>query len=737
MAIDDMFKMNEWEIKRFLIIVSSIQLMMWGLIGLDLLNYHIPFIRQAVGFVYITFVPGILFVRILRLHNARAIEVLLYSIGSSIAIAMFAGAFLNFIFTILSIPGPISLIPLTAVLSTIVLAMCAICYKVDRPVYDYIGKDNKAERNDILLITAIALSIIPVICIAGACIVNFYDNNLLLMLLIIVISAVIFFIAVKRKNMAGLYPFAIFIISFSLLFHSSLISSYINGWDIHIEYNLANNVLINSWWNHDIFSPVNSMLSIVMLAPIYSVMLNLDLTWVFKIVYPLIFSFVPVCLYVVFQKQTTELVATLSCIFFVSLFTFYTEMLALARQQIAELFFVLLILLIIRKEMEPVKRMALASIFTASLVVSHYGISYIYILLIVAVWLAGTLRRVLRDLMGKPGDDGEKGNMVNAIYIVLTVVFVLAWYAYTSHSSNLINLISVCSVIINNAFVDILNPATSQGLSLMFSKDFTFVHSMAKYLHLISQAFIVLGLVVCTLKLSRSKFDSQYLIISFISLGLCISGVVLPFFASSLNATRLYQISLIILAPFCIIGLKHAVEPINRLINLLTRTKLASRFNVILSLFLIVFLLLNTGFIYELLNDAPTSVSLSQENIRSYGNVNSKAEILYNDLNTFDQDVNSVTWCNSMLALELHELYTDLNTQHPCISYGKMYPSIITKNVSAIDPGSYLLFGYPSVRDNVVRESLSETFNMTDISGFLYNNSRIYDNGGGEVYMKE
>jgi hypothetical protein len=90
-----------------------------------------------------------------------------------------------------------------------------------------------------------------------------------------------------------------------------------------------------------------------------------------------------------------------------------------------------------------------------------------------------------------------------------------------------------------------------------------------------------------------------------------------------------------------------------------------------------------------------------------------------------------------MLALELHELYTDLNTQHPCISYGKMYPSIITKNVSAIDPGSYLLFGYPSVRDNVVRESLSETFNMTDISGFLYNNSRIYDNGGGEVYMKE
>lgn len=162
---------------------------------------------------------------------------------------------------------------------------------------------------------------------------------------------------------------------------------YIWGWDTHHEYYLSNLVIANPLWNSTIPYAVNTMLSIVMFAPIVSSICNMSLTWVFKIIYPLLFSLVPLGLYRVFQKQIDDKIAFLSCFFFVSLFMFYTEMLQLARQQIAELFFVLLILLMIDKNMDKTKRAFLSIVFGVSLVVSHYGLSYIYMFCLISAWL--------------------------------------------------------------------------------------------------------------------------------------------------------------------------------------------------------------------------------------------------------------------------------------------------------------------------------------------------------------
>lgn len=742
MDINKIIRMDEWNLKQFLIVMISIQLMMWGLIGLDLLNYHIPVIRQLIGFIYLTFIPGIIFVRILKLRTTGAIDVLLYSVGSSIAVTMFAGALINFIYTIFNVPEPISLTSLTAMLSIIILAMCFICYKVDAPICDYIGKNVNADLKDIQAIPLIALSIIPIICIVGAYLVNFYNSNLLLMLLIIMISLVIFLMIIKSKSVSTLYPLVIFIISFSLLFHNSLISMYITGWDIHLEYYLANLVLINNSWNPNFFSSVNSMLSIVMLAPIYSIMLNLDLTWVFKIVYPLIFSLVPVGLYQVFQKQTGKVTAFLACIFFMSLFTFYTEMLALARQQIAELFFVLLILLIISKEMKFKNRVILVTVFSVSLIVSHYGLSYIYIFFILVVWLLGTLKRGLPShfdiLKFNRNTADERDSIINIFYVILLIAFTLIWYTYTSQSSNLTNFASICSTIINNTFTDLLNPALAnpasvQGLDIILSKKLTFMHIMAKYLHLLCQAFIILGLIVTAIKVNKTKFNSQFLIMSFNGLLFCILGIILPYFSSSLNTTRLYQITLMVLAPFCIIGLTCTATYIGKVINTLKYINVNLMVSIVLSIFIITYLLLNSGFIYELLDDSPTSISLSQESIQKYGDLEDKSATLYNAINTFDQDIYSINWYKRVTNSAYQKLYTDLNTRHPCISYGMMADSnIISENVNSTPSGSYLLFGYPSVKENVVRTG-ETAINMTDILGYLLNDNKIYDNGGSEI----
>jgi uncharacterized membrane protein len=57
--------MNDCAIKKFLKVVLAIQLAIWGVIGLDVIGFQIPILRQLIGFVYLTFIPDILLLRIL------------------------------------------------------------------------------------------------------------------------------------------------------------------------------------------------------------------------------------------------------------------------------------------------------------------------------------------------------------------------------------------------------------------------------------------------------------------------------------------------------------------------------------------------------------------------------------------------------------------------------------------------------------------------------------------------
>ena len=85
--------MNDWEIKEFLWVVVPIQLAMLVVVGLDTLGLRLPYIQQFLGFIYLTFIPGIILLRILRLHGIDAIKTLLFTVGLSIAFLMLFGLY--------------------------------------------------------------------------------------------------------------------------------------------------------------------------------------------------------------------------------------------------------------------------------------------------------------------------------------------------------------------------------------------------------------------------------------------------------------------------------------------------------------------------------------------------------------------------------------------------------------------------------------------------------------------
>ena len=629
MQINNPLQMNDWAIKKFLTVVLAIQLAMWGVIGLDAIGLQIPILRQLIGFIYLTFIPGIIILRVLKLHKLSNIETLLYTVGLSIGTLMFTGLFMNMVYPLFGISGPISLLPLIITISVIVLVLCILSYVRDKDFSD----PSFIDVGGILSPPVLFLCLVPFLAILGTYFVNFYHNNILLMLMIVVIALIVLLIAFDKFIPKNLYPLAVFVIAISLLYHNSLISMYLWGWDIYYELYLTNLVKMNSIWDSTMYGSCNAMLSLVMLAPIYSIISDMSITWVFKIIYPLLFSIVPLGLYHVFQKQTNDKIAFLSCFFFVSLFTFYSQMLSLARQEIAELFLVLLILLMIDKNIDKIKRSFLLIVFGFSLAVSHYGLSYIYMFCLIFAWLLLVLaenpemqrwRNNLHAKFGRYKRDRPVGNpnflkikdrTISSTFVVLFIIFTLTWYMYVSSSTAFNTIVHIGDHIASSIFTDFLNPETAEGLDIILKEISSPLHKVTKYLHLLSQFFIFVGVIALMLKREVMKFEREYEAFTLINSVICFAGIAVPFFASSLKTTRLYQITLIFLVPFCVIGGITVFRGMAKMVRVSWTDKRVRHSLNVLSVFFVLLLLFNSGFVYEIADDRPRSISLSSDAI--------------------------------------------------------------------------------------------------------------------------
>ncbi|MEM2144624.1 MAG: hypothetical protein QW279_04635, partial [Candidatus Jordarchaeaceae archaeon] len=242
------------------------------------------------------------------------------------------------------------------------------------------------------------LATLPLLSLFGTQLLSPYYMNILISFMVILLSLLPVLIAFDKIS-EQLYPFAIMSMAIALLYSTSLNSPYLRGTDIHQEYYFANLVLTNSNWNSTVPHTYNSMLSVVMVAPILTIVTGMPLIWVFKIFYPLLFSLVPVILFQIFKRQTAARSAFFAVFFLVSVFSFYTEMVGLARQQIGEIFLVIIVLLMILKPVIcGLKKSLLLMIFGTLLVMSHYALACIFIGLAIFVLFYQHFQNLLSSL---------------------------------------------------------------------------------------------------------------------------------------------------------------------------------------------------------------------------------------------------------------------------------------------------------------------------------------------------
>lgn len=734
MKIINPLQINDWGIKKFLITILSIQVIVWGLIGLDALNIHIPMLRQFFCFVYLFLVPGFLVLRILRMHNLGNVISTIYAVGLSILCVMFVGFSMNLLYPLLGLQHPISLTPLVITLSLFVLILTFISYIFDKNF----SNPSYFTDGEISSKTFLFLCLIPFISIIGTYLMNTYQINFLTMFLILLISFTLFLV-VFNKISDTYHSFTIYVISVSLLFLVSLISNYLAGGDIVSEFYISDMVLRDGIWNMHIqfnnknLNNLSTLLSITDLAPITSIICNINLMWTFKIVFQLIYALVPLGLYELYKEQTHPKIAFLAVFFFMATFTFYGEMTLLARQEIAELFFLLVVLLIIKSSKKNIQTSILVILFSVGIITSHYGLSYLLMLIMMIslplLYLLKNHHDVLKKLkinldIMKNTDLKSNNRIITSTIILFFIVFSFFWYNYTSNASVFIVIANLADKISSSLFTDFFNPQFAQGSAIIQGSQKFLMYTISKYLHLISQFLIVFGLFsILFLKFNtkyKTKLNVEYLILAIATLIVLLISIVVPYFSVSMQTSRIYHIAQITLSPFLVLGFIKLMELFSR--NRINFDNILK----IISVFLVIFFIFNSGFVYEITGQIQDTTTL----IAFHPNYNYR---VYNSL-----EFSGAEWASKFI--ESNNIYSDEYkiTLFPLVGkYGRTFS--INDETSFYRPNSYIFLGTQNIQTETLyvryQKGFYSTFKYITDENILTNKQKIYSNNGAEIYL--
>lgn len=737
------------KITKFLRIIFAIQLTIIGLIGSASFGFDIPFLRQIVGFVYVTFVPGILLLRIFKLHKLGTIETLLYSVGLSIAFVMFTGLFMNLLYPLIGISRPISIIPIIVTLTFAVMILCVIAYKRKDHEEEPISQPNSICWSELFSPPTLFLLLLPLVAALGTFLVYFHLGNIVSLIFLSLVVVVVILITLDKFIPAKLYPLAVVAIGLGLLWQWSLVSLDLHGFDVHTEYYIQNLVFTNSVWNHIAPGNVTAMLSVVMLQPIYSLMLNIDTIWVLKIVYPALFSLAPLALFQAYRKQTDDKIAFLGTFFFMSWLTFFAVMIDLPRQQIAELFLALSILLLVDKEIARIKRATLLIIFGFSIVVSHYGLSYIYMLyLLLALSLLFLFRnrigqeqrtsaRVCKsghnvDVFCQPPESAIRGTL-NTTYVLLFIVFCVSWYMYVSAGAPFASVAKIGDHIYSSFISEIFSPESREPAILTtigLSREAVGIElKILRTLHHITHFLIMVGVIELLINLRKTKLNPEYVAMTIVSIAILAASVIIPNFANAININRIYHITLFFLAPFCIFGGKIILRWLFRAFSLLLHHNLftSSSLTVVVILVLVPYFLFNTGFVYEFTGSTSRVITLS---------------LYEKDHNFFTKpEIDARKWLANM-GRKGFTVYCDVYGCLPLMQIGSIRSSF-PSNTSQIRQNSYIFLrrwnivhGEMLLFIQVTGKVSFEYINLDDETAFsnaLRDRNKIYDGGGAQI----
>ncbi len=273
-------------------------------------------------------------------------------------------------------------------------------------------------------------------------------------------------------------------VGLALLFMTSLRGWFITGHDIQNEYMVFMFTETHNLWSMEFYrDPYNACLSITILPAVFAALLRFADVYIYKFLFQIFFAVVPGLVYLINRNWLKKGHAILATIYFIGFPTFFLDMPFLIRQEIAFLFFSLMIYIIFEKHNSLFVRRSLFMIFGFGVVISHYSTTYTVILIMLMACVARPFflylftrllaRGKLQDsslALSVPHEYKEKKQQI-ALWMV--IVFALMSFMWTSlvtkTGGHLGKVINATFLAVKNGFVE-NNRSVDVANLLSFSK---------------------------------------------------------------------------------------------------------------------------------------------------------------------------------------------------------------------------------------------------------------------------
>ena len=408
------FQAKEW------FIITILMLLITDMVIL----LNLPVLRDIIPFLFFSVIPGFLIVTILRLNKIEFLIKFLLSVGLSVSILLALGLFLNILYPILL--KPLSLTPLLLTLNIFTGILAVYAYYRTKNDLNTSGIFNfDFKLGDKLLAPLIFPILFPLMAVLGTYVMNTSLNNILILTMLFLIPFYIVVVAyLKDRIHPYTYPVALFMIGMGLVLMHALTSAHIVGRDVHQEFYCFQLTLANFHWNiYDYYNPYNACLSITILPTIYQVLTNMNPEYVFKLLFGLLGSVLPLMVYTVAKKYLNNKFAFFASLLFVFQ-VFFIDIVGAVRQEVAVIFFFLAIIVIFdcfgetKFEKSGVKKL-LFLIFVSSMVVTHYATSYVAFALLVPILLLPFLKNLYKE---------HKITIVNFEVLLIYFSIIILWF---------------------------------------------------------------------------------------------------------------------------------------------------------------------------------------------------------------------------------------------------------------------------------------------------------------------
>lgn len=708
--------------------------------------FDITILRQLFGFAFLAILPGLIILNILKINTICVWERFVIIWGISISFLMFIGLLIDAFADMIGYTTPLKFDFFLLLFDLIIILLAIIGFLVNKEsvksntysllsLYEWLKNLYRSPYEKALIIIPILL---PAISVFGMHIMNVYNLNIVLIIYYILIAIYISFACLfHRNNSNAIYPIIIYLISLSLVLVAALRSDYIIGYDAHDEFGYFLKTLSDSHWQVENKSLLDSCLVISILPTIYNIFLSLDKAYLFKILYPLLFSIIPLIIFIIANRYIGPLYAFLASFFYMSQrFFLYTT--SYPRSNLAILFFSLAIMVLLNKEMDNKNRKLLFLLFLASCVVSHYSTTFIFFFLIVVYWLASkSLSKLLHN-------NYSLQDQMSLLTLILFFVIIFFWYSQITDIAFGEGLFFIKKTIISLGDIFIEESRSSKTEILLgegiverptpYRIEFilTWLTFIFTGLGVISLASNCLRQTLTSLKtVSRElKFKLNYLLIALICSGLLVATLLIPYIARGYSIERQYLQAMVVLSACFVMGGIFVYNIFLRIINTLWINNNYFQsihtehifVTLVILMILVPYFLCITGVMYVPFN-VPREMTLNSEGYQ------------YNSLFVHTQDISCGEWLNNYADPKGGGVYTDM---YAWLKLRRFHNIRSTLNNSALISHKklvgYIYLSYYNLLSKKLLATSMKAFNFTEYAEISANRQVIYNNGGSEIW---